>query len=77
MTTRTDVATWMIDFINSQHFLNQEDAVELIVQKFGREWVYENDRGDVIIDRRVLSTFRKLHDGSIEWDKDDKCWVQA
>jgi hypothetical protein len=77
MTSRTDVAKWMIDTIDREHFLDQEDAVTMIADKFGDEWVYQNENGNLGIDRRVLSTFRKLHGGRIEWDKGDKCWAPA
>lgn len=67
----------MHDKVTWEKVLYQDEAVKQIEQLFGKDWVYENDHGRRGIDRRVLTTFRKLHGGSIGWDADAKSWSLA
>lgn len=46
-------------------------------RKFGEEYVYENENGNLAISRKVLNEFKKLKDvNGIEWDRSDRCWVK-
>lgn len=75
MTTRTDIARYMIDQIDERQHVYQAEMVDEIELKFGSEWVYENENGNMAISPKVLAEFRKLHGGRIEWDKYDKSWA--
>lgn len=77
MTSRTDVAKWMIDKVDRDKVLHQADAVIAIERKFGRDWVHENASGILGIDRTVLTSFAKLHRGRIAWDSADRSWSEA
>ncbi|MFF0636672.1 DUF6953 family protein [Nocardia sp. NPDC004151] len=75
MVTETDVAQWMIDQIRAEDVGYQEHLVADIETRFGPEWVYQNESGNPAISKTVLSAFKKLHGGSIEWEKGEKRWV--
>ncbi len=52
----------------------QETIVSEIQQRFGSDWLYDNENGNPAISRTVLSAFRKLHGGAIEWDRSERAW---
>lgn len=74
MATESDIAQWMIDRITSEGLEYQEVMVSEIRKKFGRLGVYQNENGNPAINKKVLDLFRKLHGGSIEWDRSEKSW---
>ncbi|MFE1596109.1 DUF6953 family protein [Nocardia sp. NPDC058705] len=74
MATTTEIAQWMINTITSRQYEYQQVIVSDIEELFGREWVYENDNGNPAISPKVLAEFRKLHGGSIEWNKSERSW---
>jgi hypothetical protein len=45
--------------------LFQEEAIEEIESKFGAEFVYENENGNLAINRQVLKEFRKLTEKTV------------
>jgi hypothetical protein len=59
------VARWMLAEVEREGDLYQETAVYEIEQKFGQEFVYENENGNPAIERRVLAAFRKVSEGSV------------
>ena len=66
-TTPKEIAEWMISQINSKGQLLQVKAVSAIEKKFGSEFVYVSDIGELSIDRRVLYQFRKMTADDIVW----------
>jgi hypothetical protein len=72
--TASDVAQWMVDRIRANGCEYQEDVVQEIEDRFGTEWVCENEKGNPAIRPNVLAAFRKMHDGTIEWSKRGKSW---
>jgi hypothetical protein len=55
-------------------FLHQQEAVAIIEEEFAGEFIYENENGNLAIDRRVLREFRKLTENTAAWDRWDKSW---
>lgn len=39
MTTPEEIADWMLETIRTEGRLDQDDAVRLVPEKFGQEWV--------------------------------------
>lgn len=72
--TTKDVAQWMLDEINNGNCLYQDQAVYTILDKFGDDFVYHNENGNLAIEKKVLSAFRKLTDDSVVWCRGDKMW---
>jgi hypothetical protein len=69
-----DVAEWMVDELKREKFLNQEHLVFDIQSKFGNEFTYTKDNGNLAIDKRVLREFRKLTEDSVVWDRSERLW---
>lgn len=73
--TAKDIAAWMIEQIKTEEAVYQEHIVHDITDKFGAEWEHANERGNPAIKPSILREFRKLHGGSIEWERDERRWV--
>ncbi|HET8994673.1 MULTISPECIES: DUF6953 family protein [unclassified Rhodococcus (in: high G+C Gram-positive bacteria)] len=73
-TSASDIATWMIDIINTERRVGQADMVDAIESKFGSEWIYVGDSGHPSVDRTVLKEFRKAHRGAVKWHREDLAW---
>ncbi len=49
----------------------------IVQEKFGEEFVYENENGNLAISKKVLNEFKKLkEDNGIEWDRSERCWTK-
>lgn len=75
MTTPQAVAAWLIEKIRAEGTLDQEEAVYLIEQQFGKLWVYEDVNHNQAINQDVLKQFRKIHGGTIQWDNTQRRWT--
>jgi hypothetical protein len=74
--TVKDVARWMQSEMERKGDLYQADAARDIESEFGKEFVYENERGNLAIDRRVLRAFRRLTEDTVVWMRWGRCWVK-
>ena len=45
-----------------------------IARRFGEEFTYHNENGNLAIDRRVLKAFRKLTGDSVVWERGERLW---
>lgn len=67
------VAQYMTDKLESNGELYQEDIVYEIEKKFGGDCVYDNERGNLAIDKKVLKEFKKLTPDAV-WDRRERMW---
>ena len=74
MATAAEVGHWMVEHIRSNGGETQETMIRLIAERFPEWGSYVNRDGNPVIDPKVLRQFRKLHGGSIEWDKAERMW---
>jgi hypothetical protein len=72
--TPESVATWMLGEIERDGDLYQDVAVVDISSKFGDEFTYENDSGNLAISKSVLAAFRKLTNDSVVWERGERRW---
>ena len=72
--TTLDVAKWMVQALGRVDFLYQEDVVHEIVERFGQRFTYDNENGNLAIDRKVLEAFRKLTGDSVIWESGERMW---
>ena len=70
----SDVAQWMLNQINKKRELYQNEVVYQIEDKFGPQFVYENQAGNLAISREVLKEFRKLTEETVVWYRSELCW---
>jgi hypothetical protein len=74
MTTPKDVAQWMLDEVSKEKMLHQEHAVYDIAKKFGDEFTYMNENGNLAISRPILRAFRKLSMHTVVWVRSERYW---
>ncbi len=74
MTDAKEVAAWMKQELDSSGYLSQASAVVDIMEKFGGNFYYQNDSGNLAIDKEVLKEFKKIKGEQVDWDKYDKAW---
>jgi Family of unknown function (DUF6953) len=72
--TPRDAAEWMFEQLEKRGDLAQDDAAYGIERNFGKEFVYENENGNLAISRAVLAEFTKLTEGLVVWNRSDKEW---
>ncbi len=71
--TAKDVAEFMKAQLDQKKELYQEDVVYEIQIKFGSDFVYENESGNLAINKKVLNEFRKITP-NVVWERGEKCW---
>ena len=77
MANTKDVAQFMFDKLNESNSLYQYDIVHDIETTYGDEFVYENENGNMAIEKKVLTAFNKFKkDNDIEWDRSEKAWFR-
>lgn len=69
-----DVAEWMIQELQQQECLYQDVVVYDIESKFGNDFVYINDNGNLAIDKQVLKEFRSLTEDTVVWERGARYW---
>ncbi|MHC2662574.1 DUF6953 family protein [Bradyrhizobium diazoefficiens] len=75
MITAEDVAQWMVEEMwRRKGRLEQAIAVEGILKKFGREFLYENKNGNLAICRGVLDAFELASGNGTVWSVSGKLW---
>jgi hypothetical protein len=72
--TPADIAGWMMEQLQTKRELYQEDAVYEIAKKFGSGFTYENDNGNLAIDKKVLDAFRELSEDGVVWERGERLW---
>ena len=71
------VAEFMINEILEKGYVYQEYLVHDIQEKFGDDFVYINENGNLAISKKVLNEFKKLKEvNGIEWDNRERCWTK-
>lgn len=74
MVTTKNVAQWMLDEVLDKGYLEQSAVVYVILKKFGNDFIYQNDNGNLSIQKKVLSAFNKLSADNVVWLKGEKAW---
>ena len=74
MATAKDVATWMAEQVKDGDLMYQETIVYDIDEKFGDEFTYINDNGNMAISKNVLKEFNKLTANTVVWLRSDRAW---
>jgi hypothetical protein len=69
-----DIAIWMLEKCREDGVLYQDHAAGLIREKFGEEYIPDNNRGNPSIRKDILAAFRKLTEGLVIWSKSERRW---
>ena len=74
MPTPTDVAEWMLAELRRDKVLLQSDAAYTISEKFGEEFVYTNQNGNLAIAKPVLKAFEGCTQEIAVWERGSRSW---
>jgi hypothetical protein len=69
-----DVATWMLAELRREGMLYQDVVVYEIAERFGEQFIYDNENGNLAISKAVLNAFRKLSGNDIVWCRSERYW---
>ncbi len=69
-----DVARWMLDELQKAKCLYQETVVYDIQSRFGEDFVCVNDNGNLAINKKVLSSFKKITSDAVIWERGQRLW---
>ena len=68
------IAKWMLEELTREETLYQEEVVNDIVSKFGEEFAYINNNGNLAIDKQVVLEFRILTEKTVVWERGERFW---
>jgi hypothetical protein len=68
------IAKWMLNELKSAETLYQSEVADRLYEEYGLRFVYENDRGNLAINRDVLAEFRTLTETTVVWDRSERAW---
>lgn len=74
MATNIEVAALLFEKLKAEQVLYQQDAVALIEQVFGDDYIYVNRNGNVSIKKSVLTAFRTLTNDIVVWISTERYW---
>lgn len=74
MITAVEVAEWMNGELRQHGILYQQEVAYLISERFGEEFTYLNNKGNIAIGKTVLTAFRSLTEGIVVWERGERCW---
>jgi len=72
--TAKEIAQWMYVRLQKEKYLYQGVVVYDIDTKFGRDFTYINEIGNLAIGRNVLKEFKSLTLDTVVWDRRERCW---
>lgn len=72
--TPEDVAKWMAEYIDKEEYVEQETAALEISERFGDEFTYQNENGNLAIDPHVLAAFKELTAKNVVWVQSERAW---
>jgi hypothetical protein len=72
--TPEEVGRWMAGWLQQNGRLYQRKAAREIAERFGDEFTYVNDNGNLAIDKRVLKAFREAPGGPPVWVRRGLYW---
>jgi hypothetical protein len=67
------IAERLVEIIEQRQELHQVDAVAIIEDEFGSEFIVESSSGGSSVDPRIRRAMKTISD-EIEWVRPDKLW---
>lgn len=69
-----EITRWMLAQLRADGVLYQDEAAAAIEARFGEAFVYENENGNLAIERKVLAAFRELTKATVVWEPGERSW---
>lgn len=70
----SDVVLWMKEAVKTDGFLYQDVAASEIGSRFGEEFTYINENGNLAIQQKVLRQFSKATSETVVWERGQRMW---
>jgi hypothetical protein len=67
-------SSWMKAQLDKDGCLYQDDIVDYLVKSGADPLLRENSDGNLVLERKLLSAFKKLTPENVVWVKPDKYW---
>ena len=68
------VALWMLEQLEREGHLDQQWVATNIVDRFGTQFTYVTDSGNLAIEQKVLHQFRRLTEDVVVWSRSERYW---
>ncbi|QEW07136.1 DUF6953 family protein [Nitrincola iocasae] len=68
------VSAWMLSALEKDGCIYQDDVVDYLVKGDHENLLRENSDGNLVLNRNVLTAFRKLTETNVVWVKPDRYW---
>ncbi|PKC35340.1 RNA helicase [Pantoea ananatis 15320] len=72
--TAKSIAEWMVTVLEKDQCLYQDDVVDYLVKKKEEDFLIENNDGNQVLSKPVLSEFLKLTKDNVVWVRSDLYW---
>lgn len=69
-----EIAEWMSQRLEEDKYLYQEIIVYEIASKYGDDYTYINENGNLAIDKKILKEFRIITEDNVVWERVERCW---
>lgn len=69
-----DIAEWMNTELVRTRRLDQSHAARAILQRWGKQHVFQNQNGNWGINKNILDAFRKLNPPDVVWVRSSQIW---
>jgi len=70
----SDVASWMLGELEAQGCIYQDDVVDHLVKAKAEALLRENNDGNLVVGREVLSAFKAITESTVVWVKPERYW---
>jgi len=74
MISAEDTTRWMLSMLERDGCIYQDDVVDFLVKNAADNLLRENADGNLVLERVVLSSFKKLTETNVVWVKPDRYW---
>ena len=69
-----EIANWILAKVRAGEDVYQEELVVTIRDTFGDNFTYENENGNLAIDKKILVVFREVSGDEVVWERSAKLW---
>ena len=73
-TPAQQAVAWMCEEVAQHGVLYQDEAVAEMMARFGDDCSYQNDNGNLAINREILKHFRRATETTVVWDASERMW---
>jgi hypothetical protein len=72
--TPTSASQWMLSVLEKDGCIYQDDIVDHLIKSDCESLLRENNDGNLVLGRSVLTAFKNLTETNVVWVKSDRYW---